>query len=82
MKLLLERVLRQLLTNHPRAVVEKVFLRLAGSEHLQLLRDGLKLFLLHFIRRKSRQSDADVANDDEFIQRLKLAEGVLVSSAS
>ena len=82
MKCLVERVLRRLITNHPRGVVEKCFQRIAGSTNLQLLLDGLRLFLLHFLKRKSPQSDADVINDDEFRQRLKLAENLLVSAAS
>jgi len=82
MKSVLERVLRRLIASRPQTVVEKSFQRVAGSPHLQLLRDGLRLFLLHFLRRKSRHSDGDVANDDEFRQRLKLVENLLVSAAS
>ena len=82
MKCLLERVLRRLITSHPQAVVEKSFQRIASPAHLQLLRDGLRLFLLHFLRRKSRNSDDAIANNDEFRQRLKLVEKLLVSRAS
>ena len=82
MKCLLERVLRRLIGNHPRVVVEKSFQRIASTVQLQLLRDGLRLFMLHFLKQKSRHSDDDVADDDEFRQRLKLAENLLVSAAS
>ena len=81
MKCLLERVLRRLIANHPRAVIEKCFQRITSSAHLQLLREGLRLFLLHFLKRKS-QNDDYVADDDEFRQRLKLAEILLVSAPS
>jgi len=86
MKCLLERVLRQLIIGRPRDVVEKSLQCIAGSAQLQPLRDGLRLFLLHFLQRKSRRSDDDdddaVANDDEIRQRLKLAENLLVSAAT
>ena len=94
MKCLLERVLRRLLVTRPRAVVEKSFQRITSSTQLQTLRDGLRLFLLHFLQRKRRrrrvQDDDDdddvvvddVANDDELRQRLKLAEKLLASAAS
>jgi len=85
MKCLLERVLRQLIIGRPRDVVEKSLQCIAGSAQLQPLRDGLRLFLLHFLQCKSRRSDDDddaVANDDEIRQRLKLAENLLVSAAT
>jgi len=84
MKCLLERVLRRLIIGRPRDVVEKSLQCTAGSAQLQPLRDGLRLFLLHFLQRKSRRSDDDdaVANDDEIRQRLKLAENLLVSAAT
>jgi len=82
MKVLFERVLRRLIVDRPRDVTEKCLRCIAGSTQLQLLRDGLRLFLLHFLRRKSRCDDTDVANDDEVRQRLKLAENLLTSAAS
>jgi len=82
MKCLLERVLRRLISNRSQNIVEKTFQRIASSAHLQLLRDGLRLFLLHFLKRKSQPNVDDVANDDEFRQRLKLAENILMSAAS
>ena len=82
MKCLLEHVLRRLIVDHPRDVVEKSFRSIAGSARLQLLRDGLRLFLLHFIHPNSSHSDNDVANDDDVPQRLKLAENLLASATS
>jgi nucleolar MIF4G domain-containing protein 1 len=78
MKRLLERVLRGLLLDHPQSVTDKVFRRIAVGPHLELLRDGLRLFLLHFLKHSKGEKDEGARAELE--QRLKVAEQAMLAS--
>ena len=49
----LKSIFEQVLTNSSPQVVVEVFKKISSSDKLNLLRDGLKLFLKHFLLRKS-----------------------------
>jgi hypothetical protein len=72
-------VLHRLLLDHPEETVEAVFARIAPLTKLQLLQEGLKLFMQHFLIRKLAK---DAPDRQLLVDRVALAEKALNSAQS
>jgi nucleolar MIF4G domain-containing protein 1 len=52
----MKRVLSSLLQDQPEHVMRDVFLRISSLPKLQVLREGIKLFMRHFLLRGSKKT--------------------------
>ncbi|KAK2141331.1 hypothetical protein LSH36_1120g01062 [Paralvinella palmiformis] len=73
----IKRVLTNLLLNQPEHIIRDVFIRIATIPKLHLLREGLILFMTHFLLRGTKSLDADVKLTLE--QRVLIAEKMLTT---
>ena len=79
---LMKKVLHQLLTQYPDYVLSDVFTRIAPFPKLKMLREGLSLFMNHFLLKSKRR----IVKAEENIQietlkeKIKVAENAMGSS--
>ena len=79
--MLMRRILRSLLLNQEDYVIQRVFSRIAPLPKLSMLRDGLKLFMQHFLLRPLKnKADNDPAEVTELENRIQIAERALNST--
>ena len=76
---LIKLVLMSLLTEYPDHVTSEVFLRIAPFPKLKTLREGLKLFLQHFIMRNKGKA---VTASETLRERVHAAEKQLNAAES
>ncbi|XP_069109794.1 nucleolar MIF4G domain-containing protein 1-like [Argopecten irradians] len=75
----MKQVLRGLLLEYPQDVTEACFMRIAPLNKLHMLHEGLKLFMQHFLLKKSSAENKDFTLLKE---RVSLADRALSSSQS
>ncbi|KAK3101352.1 hypothetical protein FSP39_002929 [Pinctada imbricata] len=68
----MKQVLTELLVDHPEDISHAVFIRIAPLSKLQMLQEGLKLFMQHFLlRKKSKDLPADPKLKDRVTMAIK-----------
>ncbi len=70
-------VLYGLLTKYPDYTVQDVFSRIAPLQKLQVLREGLKLFMNHFLLRSKTKELKDTKLLEELKDKITVAENAL-----
>ena len=78
----MKRVLGRLLVEHPEDIVRATFHRIAPLVKLRTLREGLKLFMRHFLLKKSASTPPDGSTEAgvSLADRVKIAEESLISA--
>ena len=77
---LMKRVLHKLLTQYPEYVITDVFSRIAPFPKLKLLREGLKLFMNHFLLKGKTKELKDEKDIEILKEKIALAENGMGSS--
>ena len=77
---LMKRVLHKLLTQYPEYVITDVFSRIAPFLKLKLLREGLKLFMNHFLLKDKTKELKDKKDIEILKEKIALAENSMGSS--
>ena len=70
-------VLYGLLTKYPDYTIQEVFSRIAPLQKLQVLREGLKLFMNHFLLRSKTKELKDTKLLEELKEKITIAENAL-----
>ncbi|ESO82472.1 hypothetical protein LOTGIDRAFT_223242 [Lottia gigantea] len=69
----LKQLLEQLLLTNSQDVIQSIFHKVAANDKLKHLQEGLKLFLVHFLKKKKIKSEAG----EELLLKIDLAEKAL-----
>ncbi len=77
---LMKKLLNRLLTQYPDHVVGDVFSRIAPFPKLKMLREGLKLFMNHFLLRSKSKELKDSKSLDFLKEKISLAENSMGSA--
>lgn len=79
---LMKNTLSAILLDYEDHVTRESFSRIAPFEKLHMLREGLKLFMRHFILRAAKRDSKSVGGDDKLellTERIEMAEKALGS---
>lgn len=77
----MKRVLGRLLVEHPENTVRVIFERIAPLVKLRTLREGLRLFMRHFLLRKPpKVTGGSTGVGESLAERIKIAEDALTST--
>ena len=75
----MKRVLGRLLVEHPGNTVRATFERIAPLVKLRTLREGLRLFMRHFLLRK-QSTGVSTGTGESLAERVSMAEVALTSA--
>jgi len=77
----MKRVLWRLLVEHPENIVRATFERISPLVKLRTLREGLRLFMQHFLlRRPPKVPGGSTGGSESLAERIKIAEHALASA--